>query len=76
MTTEELEQLMRAHKCGFVLESNADGFKCELDDGLDTLGVGSGPSIVEAVYEALKSKCGQNTWSDTAKWIYSESKKP
>ena len=85
MTTEELEQLMRAHKCGFSIQTmDNEGdqlprtyYGCELVDGhWEVIGQGFGDTIVEAVYEALKSKCGQDTWSDTAKWIYSESKKP
>lgn len=64
MTTTELEQLMLAHKCGFAVFTCDEGYCCELysapEHGEEMLGHGSGPSVVEAVYEALKSKCGKD----------------
>jgi len=62
MTTTELEQLMLAHKCGFCVFTEGDGYGCEMVDGMDNdvIGKGFGPSIVEAVYEALKSKFGKD----------------
>ena len=64
MTTEELEQLMQAHKCGFCVFTCDEGYACELTSapelGEEVLGHGVGKTVVEAVYEALKSKCGES----------------
>lgn len=60
MTTTELEELMHIHKCGFAVFTCDEGYCCELDSypehGDEMIGHGTGITIVEAVYEALKSK--------------------
>lgn len=80
MTTEQLEQLMQAHKCIFDISKCVDGlYECEIyDPSADfthesgIVGWGTGPSIVEAVYEALKSKMGKSYVKDECDRIINE----